>query len=146
MHQRQAIRHAAKLALLGQTAAGERVYTTRTQPFDPVDGPGLMIYTVDETSEHDSLGPRRGLMRVLQLAIEVVAAVNATLDDALDDMAVEIERALAGNNTLSGACKDLELTRTQVALRKDGDKLTGGIVLTFGVVYRTMAADPTALA
>lgn len=148
MHQRQAIRAAAKAALLSQTVCGANVFTTRVYAYDPVANasPGCMIYTIDEESQFDTLGPRRSLARGLKLAIEGIFAENGTIDDTLDAFAVEVERALANNPTLSGACKDLMLSRTQIAMRKDGEKLTGAIVLTFDVAYRTLATDPTSLA
>lgn len=88
----------------------------------------------------------RTLTRELDLVIEVVAQVNVTLDDDLDTIAVEIETALGANPALgfSGPV-DSWLKSTQVALRKDGEKETGGLVMTYGVMYRTTQSNPEAL-
>lgn len=142
MHPRKQIRDAAVQALTGLPTTGARVFPTRVTPFDPSAGPGLMVYTFSEDSQFDSLGPRRSLVRTLDLAVEVICALNDSFDDTLDKVSLEIEQVFGVNSTLNGACKDIELRRTQIAAAKDAEKQIGGMVLTFAVTYRTLGTNP----
>jgi hypothetical protein len=143
-HLRKSIRDAVVTILTGLTTTGARVYPSRLYPYDPAEagGPGLMVYTVSESSELEG----RTLTRELDLVIEVVAQVNDTLDDTLDTIAVEIETAMGTDPRLGFTGPvDSWLKSTQFAFRKDGEKETGGLVMTYGVYYRTTQANPEAL-
>lgn len=144
MHPRKTIRDAAAQVLTGLPTTGARVYPSRVYDYDPVagGGPGLMIYTFSEDSQFDTMGPKRSLARSLDLAVEIVGALNDRFDDLLDQAALEIEQAFGNNPTLNGACKDIELRRTQVAAAKSAEKQIGGMVLTFAVSYRTLGTNP----
>ncbi len=143
-HMRKTIRDAVVTLLTGLTTTGTRVYPSRLYPYDPANsgGAGLMVYTVSESSFLEG----RTLTRELDLVIEVVAQVNDTLDDTLDTIAVEVETAMGANPSLglTGPI-DSFLKSTQLALRKDGEKETGGLVMTYGVMYRTTQSNPEAL-
>lgn len=143
MHPRKAIRDAATQVLTGLPSTGARVFPSRVYEYDPAagGGPGLMIYTFSEESQFDTVGQRRSLMRTLDLAIEIIAALNDRFDDALDQVALEVERTLGNNPTLNGTCKDIELRRTQVAAAKSAEQI-GGMVMTFAVTYRTLGTNP----
>lgn len=143
-HMRKTIRDAVVTLLTGLTSTGARVYPSRLYPYDPAEagGAGLMVYTVSESS----LLEGRTLTRELDLVIEVVAQVNGTLDDDLDTIAVEVETAMGDDPALGfNGPVDSYLKSTQVALRKDGEKETGGLVMTYGVMYRTTQDNPEAL-
>jgi hypothetical protein len=143
-HYRKTIRDAVVTLLTGLASTGSRVYPSRLYPYDPAEagGPGLMVYTVSEASSLEG----RTLTRELDLVIEVVAQVNGTLDDDLDTIAKEVEVAM-GTYPRLGLTGPIDswLKSTQVAFRKDGEKETGGLVMTYGVMYRTTQANPEAL-
>lgn len=144
MHPRKTIRDAATQVLTGLPTTGSRVYPSRVYAFDPAaaGGPGLMIYTFSEDSQFDTVGTKRSLARSLDLAVELVGSLNDRFDDMLDQVALEVERAFGNNHTLNGACKDIELRRTQIVASKDAEKQIGGMVMTFAVSYRTLGTNP----
>lgn len=145
MHARKAIRDAAVQLLTGLATTDSRVHATRLYPLEPAGLPALCIYTLNEESGFDTLPPRKHLRR-LELAVEIVVQVNDGLDDALDQIALEVETKLGINYTLNGTAKDCELQSTKIAVRGEGEKQTGSAVLTFGITYRTPASDPSTLA
>lgn len=139
-HPRKVIRDAVVLALTGLTQTGSNVHATRTQPLEAAQLPALCVYTLDESSELDVLSPRK-MMRNLTLVIEAVAQVNDTLDDTLDQICLEVETQLGTNFTLGGLVKDCRLVSTKITARGTGEKDTGSAVMSFDILYRTLAAD-----
>lgn len=148
-HHRKAIRDAVVAIVTGLATTGARVFPSRSYPYDPEKGGGaaLMVYALAEASEPDTMGPSRKLARSLDLVIESVAMVNDILDDTLDQIAKEVEVAMAAAGlSLGGVCKDHWLRETRLVFGKLGEKQTGGHALTYTVLYRTTQANPEALA
>lgn len=144
-HARRLIVRAAKAALTDLATTAARVFEGRAAPKAAADAPFLLVYARPEASAPATArGPARKLQRELTLAVEGVAAESgAEAGDALlDTIALEVERALAGDPTLGGACTDLWLVRTDPEARAEGEHRTGRIRLEFTVVYFTAANAP----
>lgn len=143
LHQRQIIREAIRDALVAaNTSAGSRVYETRVVPWHRVELPAIAVYTLNETvaPESKTTGPRV-LQRLSHL--EVVAAVEASanVDDALDAIALEIERAMHADETFGGACGRSILTSSELAVEVEGQKPLGFLSLIYEVTYYTDAPE-----
>jgi hypothetical protein len=148
MHKRQQIREAVKTLLIAaNTAAGAKVYETRLIPWREVELPAIALYTMNETIDEANCTVDY-LRRTLQL--EIVAAARATdnVDDTLDSLALQIETAMifdaatgSTHETLSGLCKDVLLSETEIAIEIDGNKPIGMVKLTFTVTYDTSISD-----
>lgn len=140
LHQRQLIREAAKAALLGKTAAGDRVYETRVLPLRRIDLPAISIYTMEETVEPESrtTAPRE-LKRTVQLNIHAFVEEGDNVDDAMDALAMQIERAIHADDTLGGTASDCILASTELDVGEEGQRLVGTVVLTYEVDYYTYA-------
>lgn len=143
-HQRQLIREAVKKALVGKTAAGPRVYETRTTPWLQVQLPAVAVYTLDETVDQESrkTAPRE-LSRSLKLVVEAVVMRGENVDDALDAMSLEIEAALDADPTFGDLCADSLLSTTELAVGDSGARSVGLLTMTYQVSYQTQA--PTVL-
>lgn len=142
-HQRQLIREAARAALVGKTAAGERVCSTRVVPYRRGELPAIAVYTLEESVDPDSVSSApRELARDLDLAIEAAVRAGETVDDDLDGLAWEIERAIHADETLGGTASDCVLSETTIDVLDEGDQLTGVVRLVFRVRYYTYAPDP----
>ena len=146
-HQRTTIRQAVAALLSGETAAETRVYTTRVRPYRKGDLPAISVYTLEETVSADgSATAPRELERDLQLVIEAWVSPSETVDDDLDDLALEIETAMHADPYLGGAVGDSMLAATTLGVLEDGDGIMGVATLTYDVIYRTMApAAPAGL-
>ena len=157
-HQRLVIRHAVRDRLLGATAAEDRVFTTRLVPYRRTKLPAIAVYTRAEPVDPESRNTApRELTRNLQLVIEVAVAEGSSvrgvpvavdqLDDALDGLAVEVERVMDADPWLGGAAGDSLLTSTDVDVIVDVDgraleQPIGLVTLTYAITYRTQAPDP----
>lgn len=143
MHQRQAIREAVKNALVAaSTAAGSRVYETRVVPFHRVELPAIAVYaTRDAVSPESKDTTARELTRTLQLEIVGAVRSSSNVDDALDDLALQIERAMHADETFGDVCGDCMLGETELAVDESGDKPIGFVRLIYDVTYRTWAPD-----
>jgi len=147
-HQRKLIRHAA-VALLkgGATAAGARVQGTRIEPHKKSQLPAISVYTLSETTDPTSAETAPvELTRELKLEIAgwVVHSDAYPVDDAMDDLAEQIETIMAADYWLANTCvaQLLESTEMQV-VEDDGrsDPVVGIVTLTYSITYRTSEGD-----
>ena len=77
--------------------------------------------------------------------IEVIAKANNDLDQALDDLAVQIEDALSADTSLGGLVKDTVLQTTDVQYLEDGDKPHGVMLMAYAVTYAVTETAPQTL-
>ncbi len=142
-HMRQQIRAAVVLALAGLKTTRRNVFATRTVPLNADTLPGLCVYTLSEQSGIDTMGRSRSLKRILDLVVEGVTKSRSTIDDDLDQIAAEVEAALAIDPSLGGLAYDCVLQSTKVAVRGQAETDTGSVQMNYTITYRTKAADAT---
>lgn len=146
MHVRRRIVLAVKAAL--QSLVDDGVVTSvsagRAAPQPVARAPYLLIYARAEQSRSTELDDERCLQRDLVLAIEAVFASAEDSDDKGDDLALAIETAMAADDTLGGLIHDIELARTDLDARAEGETRLGRVRLEFGVQYFTAAGRPDA--
>lgn len=144
-HARRAIVLAAVTALTGLATTGSRVHASRAWPVAAGNTPCLLIYARNERSAPLTMkGAARRLGRELVLAVEGVVAETTDSDATLDQIALEIETALAADPSLGGACLDSVLASTDIAANIDGEFRAGRVRLEFAVTYHTAANAPGA--
>lgn len=134
----------AVVARLGQVAGVTAVKAGRAAPMPVATAPYLLVYARREESLSTTLDDddERRLQRQLVLAVDIVTA-SATDDDAATDaLALEVETAMAADTTLGGLVKDLELRRTDLDARLEGETRTGRARLEYLVEYHTTAQRP----
>lgn len=152
-HPRKLIRQGfVALLVRANTAAGVRVVGTRVEPHKKAQLPAISVYTLRESVDQDAstgAAPRE-LTRAVKVEIVGWVAHSDTLpvDDAMDDLAEQIEAAVDADPYLGSEAADsiLEETTMQV-LEDDGrsDPLIGIVTLTYSVTYRTSPAAPSSL-
>lgn len=141
-HQRQVIRQAVKDRLVAaNTAAQDRVFTTREVPWKRIELPGIAVYAVEETVEDHRTLPRE-LARTLTLAIVGVTSLTEDVDNALDDLAEQIETAIHADPSfgLEADGVDAFLASTQIEVVEEQGRPMGAVRLTYAVRYFTSAA------
>lgn len=142
-HRRQQIREAVAAVLVAAgTVAGARVYTTRMVPHRRAQLPAVSVYALEESvdSESRATSPRE-LTRRLQLAVEGAVEAAENVDDALDALALELERAMHADDTLGGLAGDVLLSSTELAVAEEGAKPIGLVRLVYEVTYNTYAPE-----
>lgn len=143
LHRRQLIREAAAAALKGKTDAGDRVYETRLVPYRLLELPAIAVYSLDESTEEASRSTApRELERDLELAIEGAVKQGENVDDAMDALALEIERVMHADPTLGGVASDTFLSGTEFFVDVESDRPAGVIRLVYRTRYYTQAPDP----
>lgn len=151
---RKAIRAALVAAVMNKTSADDRAFANRTDPLmdqaTDLDAgtdqfPLLLVYSGDEQSEVFDESPRR-YKRTVEMKVEGTINAGDAVDDALDDLADEIETAVLLDDTLGGLANDVRLKSTSMVLASNGRRDIGGVTLTFEVEYFTTAPDATAQA
>jgi hypothetical protein len=143
-HPRQLIRDAVTALLTGETVAETRVFKTRMVPYRRAQLPALAVYSLNEPVERGNAAPKE-LERRLELAIEGALIGTDNVDDALDDLALEIETAMHADDTLTDTAEDSILSSTELEVVEDGDRTVGLVRLVYSVTYFTHAPETGAL-
>lgn len=146
-HQRKLIRQdVVALLVRANTAAGARVKPTRVEPHRKTQLPAISVYTLHDSvdAESKTTAPVE-LTHTLQLEIVGWVAHSDTylVDDAMDDLAEQIETAMDLDVYLNGTAGDSQLTDTLMEVVEDdgrSEPMIGIVTLTFAVTYRTAPA------
>ena len=144
-HARQQIREAAATAVTSLTTTAARVYQSRVYPFAAANLPGLAVFSSLETLDEDADAPDTKEYRILELVIEARAKSAADVDDTLDTICAEVEVALYADQTLGALSKTLQLKTTEIAFSGELDQEVGLAKMTFEIMYRVDATDPTTI-
>ena len=147
-HARQQIRDAVVTAVTFLTTTATRVYRARVYPMTAADLPGLCVYTQSESSSPSTIGGLKTVsayLRTVTINIEAYAKASSNLDNELDNIAVEVETAVATNATLNGLVEDVTLSSTEIDIMgSDTERPVGVLRLSYDIIYRTTLADPSA--
>ena len=141
-HLRRQIREAIATAVTGLSSTGARVFQSRVYPLETTDLPGLLIYTGNEIVAVTTIHGPAVLDRTLTIRVVGVVRTTADLDDALDQIAKEVEVAVAGMS-LAGLAESIALTEIQEPeLTGTSEQPTGQITMSFEVNYFTEVNAP----
>jgi hypothetical protein len=151
-HPRKLIRQAVVTRLTNATAAGTRVTATRFDPHKKSQLPAISVYSLAEPVDLDASANTAPREIARDLKIEIAAWVPHTeavpVDDAMDDLAEQIEAAMDADPYLGGAAADSILEATEMEIVEDDARtspVVGIITLTYSVTYRTSPAAPANL-
>lgn len=119
-HVRKQIRDALVTLVSGLATTADRVFTSRVHPLAEHELPGLRVFVDDEEIELQSIHGPGMLQRRVTCRVECVSALEDGLDDDLDQMALEVEHAVAGDATLGGIFNGM-LTPSAVEVNRSGE-------------------------
>lgn len=139
-HVRKQIRDALATALTGLTTTGSNVFKGRFYSLQEAKLPALLIYTSSETAEVRVMGTPRNSDRLLTATIEGYVRSKSTVEDSLDQIALEVEEALA-SETLGGLIRDIEYNGFELDANADPDQTVAVIRLTFSIEYTVAEND-----
>ena len=140
-HVRTQIRKAITAALTGLTTAGDRVFESYPHPLQDKDLPGLKVDTVDPGEvESDDLHDL--LRRRLPVRITACVKQNAGYQDVVDQMFLEVEKALAADQTLGGLIHSLRPVSEPGYETEAGERTVQRAGQIFEVEYFTAFSAP----
>ena len=144
-HIRTQVRQAITAALTGLPTTGTNCFTMRTYPTGAKQLPALLVYMPGERSETSAMGGgQRSLERFMTAAIEAQAA-GIGFDDELDQIALEVEKALFQSNRLGGLAVSLTLQSTRLELsdgKAGSERRSGVLTLEYLVEVDGPEGDP----
>ena len=139
-HIRKQVRDAVSAAL---TAAGLSVSASRAWPVQREQLPLVLVYVREEELEPvDMGGGDRALRRRMSVHIEALAEASETVDDDLDALGVQIERALAMDRTLGGVTHDLVPESASLSMDADGERVFGALRMEYIAAACTAMNEP----
>lgn len=142
--QRKLIREATAAILKGRTPVGDNVFASRSAPlWGEYELPAIIIYTEREQIQVQNTAPRE-FIRELELRIEIQAE-GVDADDVLDDIGDAVERTIGRSDRLTYAKEatvaDIILISEQMVIRQEGEKLVGGLIISYTATYVTPEPD-----
>ena len=140
-HLRQQIRERVASTLTGLTTTGSNIFQSRIYPMEQASLPGLIVYSVSESTAPVTMGAIRDMDATLTLAIEAYA-IGANLDDSLDTICKEVQVAMHGDRTVSSLAKDLQLDSTTIVFAQDSDVPAGYATMNWSVNYQFAENNP----
>lgn len=135
-HVRQQIRERIG-SVLTTAAVASTIAQSRVHPLPPGTTAAL-IYTTAETVTGSTLTYPRKLERGMTVMVELITRSVSNLDDALDDLCVLAEQAIANDQTVNGLADDIALVATTITQTFEGDAPIGSARLEYLVSYRTV--------
>ncbi len=137
-HPRQILREKVSALLsLGGTAAGSRVWPSRSRPWLSNKVPAIGVYTVEEDSPAANVSPRRYDRTVTVLVELHLDAQDERLDDAMDGLAKQVEDILLADPTWGGVADDSALMGTTMGFSAQGEVERGVVLMQFEADYTT---------
>lgn len=155
MQQRKLLREAVKEALVGKTAAGINVESSRKTPVSQEPSALLgnanelvriIVWTRSTKSRVFDESPRR-YRHETEVVVEGLRQLdpNTAIDDDIDALENEILRALLVDETLGGHVDDFMLVESLTDYGEVGDRMIGATAITFTAVHYTTTPLPDTL-
>jgi len=141
-HVRQRIREQVATTVTGLATTGSNVFQSRVYSLSDDVLPALLVYSVSESSDIDSMGPIGSLTRSLSLSIEGYVKNVSDYDDVIDDVCKEVEIAMAGDKTLNGLAQNSYLSGTDINYNGEGEQPVGIVTMNYVIQYRTATNAP----
>jgi len=150
MHARESIRHAIAALMRGTSTAGANVFPSRLFSLDESQLPSISVFTTDESNTETvtklTLSQPPLVQRDLPVLIEAHAVMDENVEQVLDNLAVEIEKAMAQQIAVDGKNIPARLVSTQTTFSGDSDRQVGVIRLIYAATYATRENTPDQLA
>lgn len=144
-HARQQLRDAVGTAVSGLTTTGANVYTGRVYPLQSDELPCLWVNTVAEDAEAQTIDFDAVLLRTVTVEIRGQARAVSDIADVLDNIAEEVETALAGTVSVGGKSVALEYAGAQIDFSGDIDQPVGTVAMRWTAQLFTLASAPGTL-
>lgn len=133
--QRKAIRNElAALLVAATTNVGSKVYPSRARSLWATERPCICVYTLNDQAELLEQTPPR-YKRTLDVAVEIIVAMDDDYDDAVDDIADQVEQVLLKNNELPTTGATIKLAGTEITLRAEGETVHASAIVRASAEY-----------
>lgn len=143
-HLRTQIRDAIATAVTGLATTGSRVHKSYANPFGDSDLPALLV-KLEGREDHQGFDISTAIERDLTAVITGYAKSSGDVDAILNQIALEVETALAAAPTLAGKCSAAWVTGLEAGIDTSLEKPAGRIDITLRVKYFTTAGSPGTL-
>lgn len=146
-HIRTQLRDALKTRLTGLATTGARVFANRFEKISDAELPALEIMNDSEQIVSRSIGSQaaphaRSEMRTVSFVVRAMVKTNTAPDDALDQICLEVEKAVASDIFFGGKSMDARLGRTLHRFDADGEKIIGIAEMIFELDAWVSNTDP----
>lgn len=146
IHARAQLRTKVAELLGGLPTTGTNVFPSRVYPLDEDRLPSLSVYVNEEPSRILTVNRPPLVQREPIVLIEGHAVLDEGVDDLLDQIALEVEAAMAAEVSIAGKTISTQLINTEIELNGDGELQIGVIRLSFRAAYSTFENRPQSLA
>lgn len=142
-HVRTQIRAAIIARLTGLATTGANVFGQRTRPNTDAL-PYLKVWIGNDNGELLTVGDDRAEQRDAEIVIEAYAKDGADIEDALDQIALEVQTRIATTTDISfgGLVKNFGAPRIEPDVDDGLEKLAGLNRITYPITYFIAGSNP----
>ena len=140
-HIHKQIRDALVASLAGLASTGANVFANRVYPLTDAELPALRISMDEEEADEQVDGI---LQREVYCIVEACAKLGSGLDDALDQISLEVEPVLAAGITVDGQLLYPVYAGMRIAF-EDADLPVGVKRMRYRIPFFTLSASPESL-
>jgi hypothetical protein len=129
-HIRTQLRNAIKTRLTGLATTGSSVFNNRQEILSDAELPALIVRNDLDQITSRAIGSQaaphaRMEQRTVSIKVQAYAKQNTGLDDVLDQMCLEVEKAIAADIFMGGLTNDARLMSTSVQFDESSEKVEG---------------------
>lgn len=145
-HARKQIRDAVVAMVTDLQTTGRNVFPSRIYSLDESELPSLSVFTVDEGSDEVvtkvTLGRPAKIHRACPLVIEGHALVDESIDDVLDQIALEVEKAMSAPLVVGARELSAQMQSTGKTLLGENEDQVGIVRMIYTITYVTAESTP----
>lgn len=135
-HLRTQIRNALVALLTDLPTTADRVFPGQIYPLGPEQLPALLVHVDDEEIEALTIHGPAQLSRTVTIRVECVTQLSEGLEDEMDEMALEVEHAVASDASLGGLLNSVLVPNGIETERSgDGDAPMGRLTVRYLAEY-----------
>lgn len=127
---------------LGATVTSASIRSGQIFPLAPEMLPALLVLTGAERVAAASIGSPPMLTRDLEVNLVALVAAEDGHEDALDQIAAEVEQAIATDRTLGGLVREFQLSSLRPAFDTDASLPVGRLEIVYSTNYRAIEGAP----
>jgi hypothetical protein len=148
-HARKQTRDAVVAACTGLQTTGSSVFVSRAYAMSQRYMPALVVLGTEEQVGLAQSGIRQPTPRLQERRVTVqvvgIAVETDDVQDTLDEIALEVERAVLGDPSLGGLSSDTTATGTRVTFAEADGGTMGQVEITFEATVLTDEGDPASV-
>ncbi len=141
-HARTQIRKAVLAAVNNLPTTKRNAFASRVHPVNDNELPCVLVFARLEPVERLTNAQPRGQRRTVTVVVEGCVKATTGYEDKVDQISVEVEKAIYNNPSLQSLVRDIFLINTEIKAVGEADMPVAVVSMSFQAEYITRENDP----